>query len=184
MIDNQDNSLDKSNESAPAPQTEKSLQKASDETALDFARLTHQNWLFINAFIAKADVRAAYQLAKYEGTDESAPYQVFRRLKPYIEAIGDLDVTSRARLQADLKPVLDLPLDPNKTHLTLSEWLRVRKFAGALTPEAKTSKPNISVLVINRSTKHDERDNGQADSTTSHREPRNKVVDAEIIEPK
>lgn len=119
---------------------------------LDFSKLTHQNWLFINAFLATGNVQKSYKLAKYEGTEKSAPYQIFKKLKTYIEQIGDLDVTSRARLQADIKSVLDIPLEERKT-LSLKEWLAVRKFSASITPEATNSKPQISVLVINRPSK-------------------------------
>jgi len=125
-------------------------QQPSNE--LDFSRLTHQNWLFINAFLATGSVTKSYKLAKYEGTEKSAPYQIFKKLKTYIEQIGDLDVTSRARLQADIKSVLDIPLEERKT-LNLKEWLAVRKFSASITPEATKSKQQISVLVINRPSK-------------------------------
>ena len=119
---------------------------------LDFSKLTHQNWLFINAFLGCGSVTKAYKLAKYEGTERTAPYQLFKRLKQHIEALGDLDVTSRARLQADVKSLLDIPLEEKKS-LTLKEFLEVRKFVAKITPEAISSKPNISVLVINRPAK-------------------------------
>ena len=112
--------------------------------------LTEQNWLFINAFLSCGNIRQAYEIAGYKGESRSAPYTLFKHLKHTIENLGDLDVTSRARLQADLKKVLDLPLADSKKELTLSEWLRIRKFVASITPEAAQQKPQISVLVINR----------------------------------
>ena len=155
MIDNQPLSNDAPLDTPAPTQTDISTTNSSENNALDYSKLTPQNWLFINGFLSSGNVKKAYELAKYEGRNESAPYQVFKRLKPYIEQLGDLDVTSRARLQADLKQVLDLPLDEQKKSLTLSEWLRVRKFVASITPEATTQKPNISVLVINRPAKRE-----------------------------
>lgn len=146
---------------------------------LDFSRLTHQNWLFINAFLSFGNIKKAYQLAKYTGTEQSAPYQVFKRLKPFIEQIGDLDVTSRARLQADVKSVLDIPLEERES-LTLKEWLEVRKFTAKLTPEATQAKPQISVLIINRPAKVDK---GTVDSGNSITPPSDspEIIQAEVI---
>ena len=138
------------NQDQPTESTQ--IQPVSNE--LDFSKLTHQNWLFINAFLNCGSITKAYKLAKYEGTERTAPYQLFKRLKQHIEQIGDLDVTSRARLQADIKGLLDIPLEERKS-LTLKEFLEVRKFVAKITPEAISSKPNISVLVINRPSKQD-----------------------------
>lgn len=179
-------------ETPAATHTPESTQPAANSNALDFARLTPQNWSFINAFISSGNVQKAYQLAKYEGRDASAPYQIFKKLKPFIEAIGDLDVTSRARLQADIKSVLDLPLDQNKKSLTLSEWLRVRKFAASMTPEATQQKAQISVLVINRPASKQgdaELSNGHGNGSKGNDSrpfPTTKdvIIDAETIDPK
>lgn len=186
MLDNESDSKNPPLDTNQENQLTKSTAPDTQNAPLDFNRLTHQNWLFINAFLSSGNVKKAYQLAKYSGTEASAPYQIFRKLKPYIEQIGDLDVTSRARLQADLKPVLDMPLDPSKQHLTLSEWLRVRKFSASITPEAKTAKANISVLVINRPSKKDEpitiiSPNGQKGTTQSTDSPTNNIINADLI---
>lgn len=183
MADNQPQSNDAGLETPATNQAAISSQKEDETRALDFSRLTHQNWLFINAFLASGSVTRAYQLAKYTGKDESAPYQIFKKLKVYIEQIGDLDVTSRARLQADLKGVLDLPLEERKS-LNLKEWLEVRKFAAKITPEAMQAKPQISMLVINRPapSKADNGVNG-AKPITSPTDSK-EIIDAEIIEPK
>lgn len=135
--------------------SENSSPAISENKGNDLATLTDQNWLFINAFLQTGNILKSYKIAGYRGEDRSAPYQLFKQLKARIEDLGNLDVTSRARLQADLKQVLDLPLAANKKELTISEWLRVRKFAAAITPEATQAKPQISVLVINRSAKSD-----------------------------
>jgi hypothetical protein len=165
-------------------QSEISTQIEGANRALDFSRLTHQNWLFINAFLSTGKVKKAYSLAKYQGTEESAPYQVFRRLKPFIEAIGDLDVTSRARLQADLKPLLDLPLEDSKRSLTLKEFLEVRKFAAKITPEAMQAKPQLSVLVINRAPKEEREQaqtKGEEAKDITSRLDSSQIIDAEEI---
>lgn len=162
----------------PNQTPESSLQTPAN-TELDFSRLTHQNWLFINAFLNTGDVRKAYKLAKYEGTEQSAPYQVFKRLKQHIEQIGDLDVTSRARLQADVKSLLDIPLEERKS-LTLKEFLEVRKFVAKITPEAISSKPNISVLVINRPSKQ-EGDTAKGDNPITSRLDSATIIDADPL---
>jgi hypothetical protein len=115
---------------------------------LSLESLSDLNWLFIKHYLETADIRKAYELAGYTGTEASAPYQVFKRLKPFIEEIGNLTVTSRIKLQADLSKALAIPLIP-KDHLTVSEWIRVRKLAISLTPEAQTSQ-KLSILVVNR----------------------------------
>lgn len=178
------------NKSLDTPQTnqvDKSSQSDTQNRALDFSKLTHQNWLFINGFLTVRDVRKAYALAKYEGTEESAPYQVFKRLKPFIEAIGDLDVTSRARLQADVKELLDIPLlDSQKIGVTIKEKLEILKLAAKITPEAMQAKPQLSVLVINRPPK-EEREQPitkveQAKDITSRLDS-TEIIEATIIEP-
>lgn len=169
-------------------QVDKSSEKTTDDRALDFSKLTHQNWLFINGFLNCRDVRKAYQLAKYEGTEQSAPYQVFRRLKPFIEAIGDLDVTSRARLQADVKELLDIPLlETQKLGVTIKEKLEILKLAAKITPEAMQAKPQLSVLVINRpsqSAKEQPTNKVEQPKDITSRLDSSQIIDAEIIEPK
>lgn len=155
---------------------------------LDLGKLTNQNWLFIKHFLESADIRTAYQLAGYESKEPSAPYQVFKRLKPYIEEIGNLGVTSRLKLVADLSKVLALPL-VEKQSLTVSEWLRVRKFAATLTPEVNQEKPKLSVLIINRampaaSAEPLKVDNGTppTDNNPTPTLTPNNFTDAEIVE--
>lgn len=179
MTDNQPLSNDAPLDTPAPTQGEISTQPNTENNALDYSKLTPQNWLFINGFLSSGNIKRAYELAKYSGANESAPYQVFKRLKPYIEQLGDLDVTSRARLQADLKSVLDLPLDAQKKSLTLSEWLRVRKFVASITPEATTQKPQISVLVINRPAKR-EMDTPKVNNSPSHFDGK-EVIEATII---
>lgn len=151
---------------------------------LQLDNLTDQNWLFIKHFLETADIRTAYNLAKYEGTEASAPYQLFKRLKPYIEEIGNLAITSRLKLVADLNKVLSIPL-VDKESLTVSEWLRVRKFAATLTPEVSQDKPKLSVLIINRPTSVETKvDNGTPANgikDTPTLTPNN-FIDGEVIE--
>lgn len=185
MADNQPQSETGGLETPATNQAAISSQKEDESRALDFSRLTHQNWLFINAFLASGNVKRAYQLAKYTGSDESAPYQIFKKLKVYIEQLGDLDVTSRARLQADLKGVLELPLEERKS-LNLKEWLEVRKFVAKITPEAIQSKPQISMLVINRPASKPETVAEQKGDTLKPITPpidSAKIIDAELIDP-
>lgn len=180
MIDNQPVSPIPEPETPATNQAGISNQTAPESSALDFARLTSQNWLFINCFISSRDVRKAYKMAKYSGTDESAPYQIFKKLKPYIEQIGDLDVTSRARLQADLKSLLDIPLEEKKT-LTVKEFLEVRKFMAKVTPEAIGTRPQLSVLVINRAVKS-EREQGESGKGTTNQRDSQQIIDVTPIE--
>lgn len=156
-----------------------SLQPDDKNANNDLASLTEQNWLFINNFLQNGSIKKSYKLAGYQGKDLSAPYQLFKQLKSRIEDLGNLDVTSRARLQADLARVLDLPLAESKKELTLSEWLRVRKFVASITPEVQSKRPEISVLVINRPGKgHGEPEKGNNQTTDSL--PKD-VIEAEVI---
>ena len=123
--------------------------KDAKGSELSLGDLTDQQWLFIKHYIDLGDVRDAYKRAGYEGIEASAPYQVFKRLKPYIEELLAHSV-SRLRLMKDLDKALAIPL-VDKEKLTVSEWLRLRKFAGTLIPELKDDR-KISVLVINRHT--------------------------------
>jgi hypothetical protein len=118
---------------------------------LSLESLSDLNWLFIKHYLETADIRKAYELAGYTGTESSAPYQIFKKLKPFIEEIGNLTVTSRIKLQADLSKALAIPLIP-KEHVTVSEWIRLRKLAISLTPEVQSSQ-KLSILVVNRSSK-------------------------------
>lgn len=155
------------------------------DKTLSLESLTDANWLFIKHYLETADIKKAYELAEYKGTAQSAPYELFRKLKPFIEEIGNLVVTSRIRLQADLSKALSLPLNPDKQHVSVSEWLRIRKMALAMTPEAQ-QQAKLSVLVVNR---YGEKDKGtiivSGDvSNTSTIYPSSKdVIEGEIINP-
>jgi len=150
----------------------------------DLVTLTEQNWLFINAFLSCGSITKAYKIAGYKGESRAAPYVLYKQLKSRIEDLGNLDVTSRARLQADLKQVLDLPLAESKKELSLSEWLRVRKFVASITPDVQSAKPNISVIVINRAKREMDTANS-GNSTINQSDLGNKdVIDVDIIEPK
>lgn len=126
------------------------LETSKKERQLE--NLTERNWLFIKYYLETGKVVDSYKLAGYKSDVRCAPYVLFKQLKTKIEEIGNLDVTSKARLQSDLSKVMDIPLASNKKELTLSEWLRVRKFVASITPDVQEAKPQISVLVINRST--------------------------------
>lgn len=152
-----------------------------DNLGLNLARLTNQNWLFIKHFLESSDIRTAYSKAGYEGTEPSAPYQVFKRLKPYIEEIGNLAVTSRLKLVADLSKVLSIPL-VEKEALTVSEWLRVRKFAATLTPEVEQGKAKLSVLIINRAAPVVDKGTPPEDIKPTPTLNPNDVIDADIVE--
>lgn len=127
------------------------LENQTKENKLE--NLTERNWLFIKYFLETGKVVESYKLAGYKSDVRSAPYVLFKQLKSKIEEIGNLDVTSKARLQSDLSKLMDLPLASDKKELTLSEYLRVRKFVASITPEVQETKPQISVLVINRPSK-------------------------------
>lgn len=157
-----------------------STPQTTGSNELDFSKLTHQNWLFINAFLGCGSITKAYKLAKYEGTERTAPYQLFKRLKQHIEQIGDLDVTSRARLQADVKSLLDIPLEERKS-LTLKEFLEVRKFVAKITPEATSQKPNISVLIINRPSKEAKGTSNHENVITSPSDLPTNVIDVQAL---
>jgi hypothetical protein len=154
-----------------------------DKQSNDLTSLTEQNWLFINNFLQNGSIKKSYQLAGYRGKDLSAPYQLFKQLKSRIEDLANLDVTSRARLQADLARVLDLPLAESKKELTLSEWLRVRKFVASITPDVQANKPQISVLIINRSSKDNGFGDADGNNLASHAPQKDVVIDAELIDP-
>jgi hypothetical protein len=154
------------------------------DKSLSLESLTDANWLFIKHYLETADIKKAYELADYKGTAQSAPYELFRRLKPFIEEIGNLAITSRIKLQADLSKALSLPLNPDKTHVSVSEWLRIRKMALAMTPEAQ-NQAKLSVLVVNRypdkdkgnvSIVGDSSNNPTLDINTSN------IIDADIVE--
>lgn len=193
-VDNQADLKSEQLETSAPNQTPISSAKTNENSQLDFSKLTHQNWLFINAFLSTRDVKKAYELAKYSGKDESAPYQIFKKLKTYIEQIGDLDVTSRARLQANIKELLDIPLlESQKLGVTLKERLEILKLTAKLTPEALQAKPQISMLVINRpsaqpATKNEPNADSNGTPHFGNNAPRDStksvVIDAELIDPK
>ena len=146
---------------------------------LNLGDLTDQQWLFIKHYIDLGDIREAYKRASYEGIEASAPYQVFKRLKPYIEEVLNHSV-SRLRLMKDLDKALAIPLI-DKERLTVSEWLRLRKFAGSLIPELKDDR-KISVLVINRHAgeKGNPVNSGLDNNPKQHLDPSN-IIDVDPI---
>jgi hypothetical protein len=127
------------------PNEQKSIESSND---LALSSLTDKNWLFIKHYLETADIEKAYLLAGYEGSAVSTKYDLFKKLKPFIEEIGNLAITSRLKLVADLSKVLSIPLQQREA-LSVSEWLRVRKFAASLTPEVQAA-PKMSVLIVNR----------------------------------
>jgi hypothetical protein len=137
---------DKSLDTTKLPNPLETFGKDKD---LDLSSLTDQNWLFIKHYLETADIKKAFELAGYLGKNVSDPYHIFKRLKPFIEEIGNMAVTSRLKLVADLSKALSLPLSPDKQTVTVSEWLRLRKFAATLTPDTQQA-PKMSVLVVNR----------------------------------
>lgn len=155
------------------------------ETSLSLESLTDANWLFIKHYLETADIKKAYELAGYTGTAQSAPYELFRKLKPFVEEIGNMAVTSRLKLVADLQKALSLPLNPDKEHVSVSEWLRIRKLALSMTPEAQ-QQAKLSVLVVNR---YGEKDKGTitvSDSVSNnptHYPSSNDVIEGEIVDP-
>lgn len=138
------------NENEPISDNHENKQLADNKTERKLENLTDRNWLFIKHYFATGKVIDSYKLAGYKSDVRSAPYVLFNQLKARIEEIGNMDITSRARLQADLNRVLDLPLASDKKELSIGEWLKVRKFAASITPELQETRPQISVLVINR----------------------------------
>ena len=128
---------------------QKALQPGEQDKSLDFDNITEQNWLFIKHYLKLGDVAAAYRAAGYQGESRSAPYTLFYKLKPKIEAIGEIDTVNRARLLSEIGKLVDLPLDPNKQHVSFSERLRALKFMASVTPEVK-QQTKVSVLIVNR----------------------------------
>lgn len=118
------------------------------DNGLNLGDLTDRNWLFIKHYLETNDLEKSYVLAGYEGEKHSAKFDLMRKLKPYIEELLSLGKVSRLSLMADLNKALSIPLI-DKDRLTVSEWLRLRKFAGSLIPELKEDR-KVSVLVINR----------------------------------
>jgi hypothetical protein len=138
----------------------------SNDLSLD--TLTDQNWLFIKHYLSTGDITKSYSLAGYEGTAPSNPYNVFKRLKPYIEELISLGSVSRLRLMNDLDKALAIPL-VNRESLSPSEWLRIRKFASTLIPELKRDQ-KLSVLIVNRY--------GEAKGTTEEGKAINPITDS------
>ena len=122
--------------------------RGNDEKLLD--ELTERNWLFIKNFLHTGDIPKSYKLSGYRSKERSAPYVLFNQLKHKIEGLGNLNITSKARLMAETNKLLELPLDDNKQSLTFSERLRLLKFIASITPDALQQKPQISMLVINK----------------------------------
>jgi|SRR6185436_1198472 len=164
------------NSSLPEP----TKPQSSNTTSL--AELTDKNWLFIKHFLETSDLQLAYNKAGYDGTTKSAPYELFRRLKPYIEEIVNTELTSKLKFNKDLNKALSIPL-VDKEHLTVSEWLRLRKFASSLVPEMQENKQSLSVLVVNRFATQDEVDkaNGGLDNKPTYQSP-DKDVNPTIID--
>lgn len=155
--------------------------QSSNNNAL--SELTDQNWLFIKHFLETSDIKKAYQLAGYTGTAKSAPYDIFKRLKPFIEELVNTELTSKLKFDQSLQKALSIPL-VDKEHLTVSEWLRLRKFASSLVPEMQENKQKLSVLVVNRYGDQSKVDTVNVEKgTNSTHQPTSKdvILDATII---
>lgn len=159
--------------------TEQTNGVSSNNNAL--TELTDQNWLFIKHFLETSDIKKAYDLAGYDGTARSAPYELFRRLKPFIEELVNTNLTAKIKFSEDLQKALSIPL-VDKEHLTVSEWLRLRKFASSLIPEMQENKAKLSVLVVNRyPDKMDSVDSGNGINPTHQSPSKDVIIDATVL---
>lgn len=121
------------------------------ESPKELTELTERNWLFIKHYLVTRNVKEAHRLAGYEGRSDAAPYVLFKQLKPKIEELLTLDVTSRARLLSEVSKLLDIPLLPHQEiGVTLKERTKLLELVAKLTPDAIAPKQNLSVFVIKR----------------------------------
>jgi len=173
-----------SSEATDKPIIKNEVAKVDSSNTNTLAELTDQNWLFIKHFLETSDVRTAYSRAGYTGKVQSAPYELFRRLKPAIEEMVNAQLTSKIKFSDDLNKALSIPLI-DKEHLTVSEWLRLRKFAASLIPEVANNKQTLSVLVVNRFDNQEEADkhNSGLGTKPTHQPSNKDVIEATIIPP-
>lgn len=137
------NNIDNSNELV-------SKDKATSLPSQDLSELTEKNWLFIKYFFEGKDLKECYKLAGYNGSDYSAPYKLFERLKPKLELVAQSEGVNKARLLANVNKMLGMPLEEGKKTLSFPEMLSLLKFTKDLIPEMDKPKQAPTVFVIQR----------------------------------
>ena len=130
----------------------KDLIKSIDKKEIDdISFLTDRNWLFIKHFTKGNSIADSYKLAGYSSDVPSAPYMLYARLKKAIERVIQDDGVDKSRLMLETKKLLDIPLNPDKQTVSLTEKLRTIKAMANLLPEVKEqTHVNITNFVINR----------------------------------
>lgn len=112
--------------------------------------LTKKNRKFIQAIIEGKPIHEAYRVAGYRGRGYSAPYELKSYLKSEIRVSMEGHGISEEAILIEARNMLNMPLDPNKIHLTFREKFTGLKDLHKMLPKDAEKERTFSPVIIQR----------------------------------
>lgn len=109
--------------------------------------LTEQNWLMLKYLREGKRIREAYSLAGYTGS-ANACYQLYHILKGKLKEIVEADGFNKTRLAIEMEKLISLPLELNKTEVTLTEKLKAIRLANQIISDDAQKSPQATFTLI------------------------------------
>lgn len=111
-------------------------------------KLGRRTQAFMELILAGHPTLKAYELAGYKG-QKNAAYVLRCQLKERLEERLLGDGISREGLKLELKKLLELPLDPNRTAVSVKERLQILKFMDKVTEQQEKEHPSVTPFLVN-----------------------------------
>lgn len=112
--------------------------------------LTKKNRKFIQAIIDGKPIHEAYRVAGYRGKGYSAPYELKSYLKNEILVAMEGHGISEEAILIEARNMLNMPLDPHKTHLSFREKFTGLKDLHKMLPKDAEKERTFSPVIIQR----------------------------------
>lgn len=112
--------------------------------------LTIKNRRFIELVAQGEVLHEAYRKAGYSGRSYYAPYELKSYLKNEIKYAMEANGISEEGVMIETKRLLDIPLHPSQTHITVNQKLRIANSLHKMIPKEAEKRPQISPIIIQR----------------------------------
>lgn len=112
--------------------------------------LTKKNRKFIQSLVEGNPIHEAYRIAGYKGRSYYAPYELKRYLKNELLVAMEGHGISDEAILIEARNMLNMPLNPDKTHLSFREKFQGLKDLHKMLPKTADKKPVISPVIIQR----------------------------------
>ena len=111
--------------------------------------LTVKNKTFLNCLLKGMSTMQAYKSAGYKG-DQSAAYDLRYRLKNQLNLLVEGKGLDRAGILFEWSKLLDLPIDPNETYVSVDQKVKILNGVSKLLPHPKeeSSKPTPFLVQV------------------------------------